>query len=144
MRTAILASVNLGVLLLLTNGQALGQNVGRPLGGPYAGSTVSPYLNLNRFGAPAALNYYNLVRPEFAFQNSINNLFAGQNALSRQQTNLIEGDVPATTGHPFGYFTHTRYFLNNRGGGQGAGMARAGQGAAGAAAGGAARGVPGR
>src|ERR1700678_234592 len=34
----------------------------------------SPYLNLNRGGTSAAINYYGLVRPQIDFQNSINNL----------------------------------------------------------------------
>jgi hypothetical protein len=74
-----------------------------------------------------ALNYYNLVRPQFTFQAGIMNLHE-QQIYQASQTNAIEGDIASalTTGHRFGYFTHTRYFLNHRtlaglgGGGTGA------------------------
>jgi hypothetical protein len=111
----------------------MGSTFGTPFGGgamgglPFGRPTVSPYLLLNRGNAGSfALNYYNLVRPQFAFHNAILSLQQEQNLLAQQQLTQsagLEGDIAAMlgTGHRFGYFTHSRYFMNNTRGGLGAG-----------------------
>src|SRR3954471_10368722 len=73
----------------------------RPAINTTARPTVSPYLNLLRGGQSTALNYYNLVRPQFDFQNSINTL--QQEVTSNQQSISQLGQANNTlpdTGHP--------------------------------------------
>jgi len=70
----------------------------------------SPYLNLNRPGTLAAVNYYGLVRPEQQFRNA---LFQNQLDIAGNQqaiSNFTGG--PITTGHRVGFMTHWRYFMN--------------------------------
>ena len=71
--------------------------------------TTSPYLNLARPGA-TALDYYTLVRPTFAFRNSIQQI---QSSSSKKQNNsdfqVGPGDLPVT-GHQAGFQTHRAYF----------------------------------
>jgi hypothetical protein len=71
----------------------------------------SPYLNLNRPGTSAAVNYYGLVRPELQFRNA---LFQNQLEIAGNQqaiSNLAAG--PITTGHRAGFMTQWRYFMNS-------------------------------
>jgi hypothetical protein len=75
--------------------------------------TVSPYLNLARPDSNPALNYYNLVRPEFAVRGAIRQL--EQNA-QRNQDGFLKyqeqaNELPAT-GHAAGFQTHLSYFGN--------------------------------
>src|SRR5204862_765518 len=76
---------------------------------PYQRPTVSPYLNLARAGTPA-LNYYNLVRPQVEFQNSIQRL--QQDVATSQQT--VAGIDAAltlpTTGHATRFMDYSQYF----------------------------------
>src|SRR6266566_9988988 len=71
--------------------------------------TVSPYLNLLRRGQPAALNYYNLVRPQNQFYQSIQQLQqdVGSNT---QNLSALTLQQPAAslppTGHLAGFMTH--------------------------------------
>lgn len=105
----------------------------------YSPPRTSPYLNLLRGGSSPGVNYYGLVRPELEFRSSIGQL--------RQQTQLNQQAItglqnvqpgPLTTGHQFGFMTHSIYF-QNLGGGQASFMttpgatARATQGAGGGA-----------
>src|SRR4051812_28113370 len=60
----------LAALPATASAQAAGGYSPAPINRP----TFSPYLNLLRPGAPAGLNYYGLVRPEFAFRNNIGGL----------------------------------------------------------------------
>ena len=78
--------------------------------GGYQNGGVSPYLQLNRLGAPPALNYYNLVRPQFQFGNAIQQL--GQQVITGQQdiANLETPTPLPPTGHAVGFQTHLRYF----------------------------------
>jgi hypothetical protein len=86
---------------------------------PFNQPRVSPYLNLLRGGASPGVNYYDLVRPQFQFRNSIQQLQqqvgADQQALAGLQG---PGSTP-TTGHPVGFMTHLSYFqtLSSTGGG---------------------------
>jgi hypothetical protein len=86
---------------------------------PYAGATpsptISPYLNLLRYGNPPYLNYYGLVQPQLQAQEQFQNLQAQYAGLAaNQQAMTAAGGLQ--TGTRFGYFTHRGYFLNNRGG----------------------------
>jgi|SRR5262245_30249490 len=68
---------------------------------------VSPYLNLLRPGNSAGANYYNLVRPQLDFRNSIQNL---QQEITNNQTAITDLNtsmLPATG--------HATTFLDTRG-----------------------------
>jgi len=86
--------------------------------------TVSPYLNLNRGGAGAAVDYFGIVRPQLEMQKSIA-------ALQQQQHGMQQGQVGGpgddlTTGQILtptigGFFNYSHYFpMYNRGAGIGA------------------------
>src|SRR5206468_2651681 len=93
----------------------------RPGGVPFNPPVVSPYLNLTRPGN-TALNYYNLVRPEFEFRAAYQGL---QVQANRQQAeiNQVAGEesLPAT-GHSSSFFNYS-HFYPGRGG---AGVSRSG------------------
>ncbi|HKB37283.1 MAG TPA: hypothetical protein VKD72_12585 [Gemmataceae bacterium] len=80
-----------------------------PLGGPFNPPPTSPYLNLNRGGNPA-INYFNLVRPEFEFRNAYQSLQRQVN-LNRDLVReaLTEEGVPAT-GHSTSFLNYSHYF----------------------------------
>jgi hypothetical protein len=128
----------------------LGASAQQPIGfgGPGYNPPLSPYLNLNRVGAPPAINYYNLVQPQVQFGSSIVGLQQQQGVL---QTEIAAGGGPTTalpTGHSvaFGNLSHfySQRGLAGVGGGGVGGFGGVGVGgAAGGVAGGAAGGVAG-
>jgi hypothetical protein len=71
---------------------------------------VSPYLNLLRRDAPVALNYYNLVRPEIEFRNSIQQLQTQTTTDQQAIADLTAATTLPATGHAVGFQTHLRYF----------------------------------
>jgi hypothetical protein len=81
---------------------------------PYQRPTVSPYLNLARGGTPA-LNYYNLVRPQVEFQNSIQRL--QQDVATNQQTvaGLDAALTLPATGHATRFMDYSQYFMSQGG-----------------------------
>src|SRR5262245_21946422 len=75
----------------------------------------SPWLNLNRQGGNAALNYYGLVRPQFTVNNSLFQLQQQTGALQQQQQQgSVSPEIPPT-GHVTGFLNHSKYFLNRGG-----------------------------
>jgi hypothetical protein len=109
------------VVLLLTAQMAMAQVPGTPFGRyqPLPRPALSPYLNLLRSGN-IGYNYYTLVQPQMAFQKGINQLQQDIVATNQQIQSDIGGDPSQlTTGHKFGYMTHTKYFLNQGLGGAG-------------------------
>lgn len=95
----------LAVLALLAAGsgsrawaQTIGGNINQP--------PVSPYINILRGGAPAAVNYYNLVQPQLQFYSAINQL---QN---QQQTSYAALSTLGyeTTGHAAQFVNYTHYY----------------------------------
>ena len=94
-------------------GQTRAQGLaGRPV--PSQRPTVSPYLNLLR-GGNQALNYYNLVRPQTEFQQSIQQL--RQDVATNRQT---IGDLDAaltlpSTGHATRFMDYSKFFLTQGG-----------------------------
>ena len=88
---------------------------------PSAKPVVSPYLNLLRAGNSAGFNYLTLVRPELEIRSSINALQKQviQDNMTAATPGSAEGEP--TTGHAFGFQTHSRYFmtLGGRSGGLG-------------------------
>jgi hypothetical protein len=74
-------------------------------------------MNLNRFGAPPGINYFNLVRPQIQTQQMLGNLQQQQSLLA---ANAAAAGMPvapldqqppvSTTGHPVHYFDWSRYF----------------------------------
>ena len=81
--------------------------------------TVSPYLNLLRNDATPAENYYNLVRPEFLFRQSlqqqgrqIQKLQRGTTNIPSSQTGVAPGPVAIpVTGHTTYYQTFSHYYF---------------------------------
>ena len=64
-----ITAVTVGFFSLITGtGYAQDRNVPSS---QFSRPTVSPYLNLNRFGTSTGLNYYNLVRPQLDYNSSI-------------------------------------------------------------------------
>src|ERR1700720_2803462 len=86
--------------LLLTSpclAQSFGQGrFGGGVGGGGVGRPVSPYLNLLNQG-DTAINYYGLVRPQFAYSRAIQNLgndinYLEANPTGNQQQNFQTGN----------------------------------------------------
>jgi hypothetical protein len=80
----------------------------------------SPYLNLARRDAPPGFNYYGLVRPQIATQNSLLTL-QQQIAVTQQQQQIVgqpvvNPELPLTGQQTF-FLNTGGYFLNNRAGG---------------------------
>lgn len=83
---------------------------------PATRPAFSPWLNLNRSGASAAGNYFGLVRPDFRYNSSIQQLQQQTLSLQQQQNEAKTAtDLPAT-GHVSGFLNHTKYFMNRGGG----------------------------
>lgn len=79
----------------------------------------SPYLNLARPGSSPAVNYFGLVRPQLATQNSLQSL--QRQVMTEQQQRLagpsaVNPTLPITGQQTF-FLNTGGYFLNNRGGG---------------------------
>jgi hypothetical protein len=111
----LLIGCMVGVFPLLAAPAAWGQVYFRPVTNPYGAPTVSPYLNLFRGGAPAGLNYYNLVRPQIDTAASIYQL--QQNPYVRSGVSLATDPYAgAVTGHPTRFFNYSHYFFNPGGG----------------------------
>lgn len=84
-----IAMLVLGISLSVGS-DAQAQGVRRP--------TVSPYLNLLRRDATPAENYYNLVRPEQQFRQSLLQQNREIQQLRRQQTAAPQTQSPTSTG----------------------------------------------
>jgi hypothetical protein len=96
---------------------------------------LSPWLNLNRAGAPPGVNYGTLVQPQFQTAQQLRSLQNQQTLLANELGgNMITPGQPAPTsmtGHPVYYLDYARYFPTNglplgSGYGGGAGMAGTG------------------
>ena len=107
----------LAPLLILVGGAAAQAQV------PNSRPTVSPYLNLYRGGASATSNYYNLVRPEIDFRNSIQQLQTQSTANQQALSDLATPAGPLVTGHAAGFMTQRSYFQTQGSSGAGAGAA---------------------
>jgi len=74
--------------------------------------TISPYLNLTRRGGSTASNYYNLVRPQNQFYQSIQQI---QQEVGANTQDLSALQQPATglrpTGFVAGFVTQRSYFM---------------------------------
>src|SRR5689334_4123182 len=86
------------ILGLAANRAAAQPGAITPRGVPgYTSPAVSPYINLLRSGSPAAVNYYGIVRPEFQFQNSLQNLQQQVTTLGATTTaETAATELPAT------------------------------------------------
>jgi hypothetical protein len=85
-----------------------------PGGGGFNRPTFSPYLNLARPGGSPALNYFGLVRPEFQFRQSIQNL-QGAVAANQQAIGTVESELTGmpATGHTTQFLNLGGHFLNS-------------------------------
>jgi hypothetical protein len=88
----------------------------RPQTNPYGTPTVSPFVNLNRFGNPG-VTYYGIVRPQLNTNANLIQLQQQQGYLAEQQALGIQGADPnlPTTGHPTQFFNYSHYFSNQSG-----------------------------
>jgi len=80
--------------------------------------TTSPYLNLLRSGTAPGINYYGIVRPEFAFRSSIQGL-QGEVDVNRQLLTTgreAQAQAPLVTGHSAAFLNTGGYFLSLSGG----------------------------
>jgi hypothetical protein len=88
----------------------------QPQTSPRYQPAVSPYLNINRAGAPQGVNYSTLVRPQIDNTRAIQQLqlqfqqeqgqFAQPNAFMTADPNAL---LPYT-GHPVQFMTYSHYF----------------------------------
>jgi hypothetical protein len=113
-------SFTLVALVLLSCSAAPAQVRYPPAGRPGSRPTTSPYLNLRRPGVPA-INYYNLVRPEFEFRNAYQGLRQDVGFQQAEIREVAEAELPAT-GHT-SRFLNFSHFYPSYGAGQGVGRA---------------------
>ncbi len=93
--------------------------------GPMQGP-VSPYININRFGASPAVNYFNIVQPQLQFNAAIDQLSMQQGSLGSAM-NAVTNTNMMTTGHP-AMFGNYLWFYSSRGIGGMGGMGGMGMG----------------
>jgi len=112
-----------GICLLCTASDLCAQG---PVLTPSYRPAFSPWLNLNRPGASAAVNYYGLVRPQFTVNSSIYQLEQQTGALqqAQQQPAGAVSELPPT-GHASGFLNHSKYFLTRGGASAQRGLATA-------------------
>ncbi|HWG42139.1 MAG TPA: hypothetical protein VN688_05085 [Gemmataceae bacterium] len=96
----------LGLLMAGMNSQARAQ-----MAGPYQ-PPISPYINILRGGAPAAINFFNIVQPQLAFDNAINQLQMQQNSMG--QAMAAGSTLGTTTGHPVMFGNYSHYYPMQR------------------------------
>src|SRR5438105_12014357 len=90
---------------------------------------ISPYLNLNHGGAPPAINYYGIVRPQIENHQAIQNLQqqvqTTQGMIQNQAAPLANDEMAPTGRNVGGYLNYSHCFpLYSRGAGGAAGGAR--------------------
>lgn len=111
MKRCLLACV-LALAWLATAGPRSEAQVGslRPQTNPFGQPAISPYLNLNRAGTTAGINYYGLVRPQLDTNRSLQQLqqqYAfGQNGMQTNDT----VSVLSNTGHSVRFMNTGSYF----------------------------------
>jgi hypothetical protein len=111
------------LLAVVANGHAqIGYN--RPITSPTSRPAVSPYLNLTRPGN-TALNYFNLVRPEFEFRNAYQGI---QRQVNRQGEELQAADAGflPPTGHSTSFLNLSHYYPGRGGPGVSRGLGASG------------------
>jgi hypothetical protein len=100
-----------GLLAALVVPAAEAQGPYTPAGvNPALRPAVSPWINMFRRGNSPAINYYGLVRPEFTFRNSIQELGQQQTTLTSQQQQLETALTLPPTGRGSGFLNHGKYF----------------------------------
>jgi hypothetical protein len=88
-----------------------GQPPSNPLGIP----TFSPFLNLRRGGSPG-INYFGIVQPQLATQQTLQQLQQGQYLLEQQTAALTQpgatglGGMALPTGHEVRFLNYLHYF----------------------------------
>jgi hypothetical protein len=110
-----------GAVLLLAGDRASAQfpaGPGGPIGPPAPTSrpAFSPYLNLTRNGTSPAINYFGLVRPQMAAQQSFQSLqqqIGGIRQAEVQALGAVNPELPLT-GQPVYFLNTGGYFLNQR------------------------------
>jgi hypothetical protein len=93
-------------------GQPPGGRFGGGAGGQLGRPAVSPYLNLLNSG-DTAINYYGLVRPQFAYNRAIQNLGNEINYLEANPAGNQMLQQSFQTGTRATFMTQSKYFMNN-------------------------------
>jgi hypothetical protein len=116
--------MNKGLLAYLAGLLALGmtssvqaQQYVPPQTSPFFRPALSPYLNLALPGQ-AGINYYGIVRPQLAYNQSIGQLQTGQQLLNAEllaNTTDATGQNTLTTGHPAVFMNYSHYYGNRIG-----------------------------
>ena len=114
MKRALTLAVLFVIAILATTAHA--QFPPGPANGPGYSQPVSPYLNLLRRGSDPAINYYGLVRPEIAFQRSIQSLQQQVNTVGALSAADAQGNNQLSTGHPIMFNNYSHYFGGSPGG----------------------------
>jgi hypothetical protein len=96
------------VLLLALSHSANAQRPPRVGTPPPSPPTFSPYLNLLRGGTNPAINYYGLVRPEFAWRRAVGQL--GEEIQQTQADVAAQGGGTLQTGHPVQFLNLSHYY----------------------------------
>jgi hypothetical protein len=68
---------------------------------------VSPYINILRGGAPAGVNYYNLVQPQLQFYSAINQL---QSQQQQQGPTSFNSQGLLVTGHSVQFSNYSHFY----------------------------------
>jgi hypothetical protein len=76
--------------------------------------TVSPYLNLLQRNTNPAINYYGIVRPEFQFRRTINQL-ASQVQEAQADINTGQAGAVFQTGHPVQFMNLSHFYAGGQG-----------------------------
>jgi hypothetical protein len=115
-RNLLVLAIAVSGSLVLNQAPARGQ-FGPGIGQPYLPPPVSPYINLLRGGSSTFLNYYGIVRPQFAFQNAIGTLNQEVTANQAAITTGLGGNPGVLyTGHSAVFLNTSGYFLTNTAG----------------------------
>lgn len=80
---------------------------------PYRPPAVSPYTGFLRRGGLPAVNYYNVVRPQFEFNRAVQGL---QQQVTTAQQDITQLESPSevrATGFRAQFQNHTRFFMNH-------------------------------
>src|SRR5262249_54706945 len=85
--------------------------VAQPPPAPPIPPAFSPYLNMFNRGNPG-INYYGLVRPQFAIQNAISGLQRQQQSLA-ESADLTDPTLTRGTGHAVYFNNLSHYYFND-------------------------------
>ena len=119
-----------GLVFIAAGARANAQGYVHPQTSPFPRPAMSPFLNLNRGGNSAAINYYGLVRPQ---QDTMTSLLQLQQMQQYGQGGFgLAGEqgIPVT-GHASRFMIYSHYYYNQSGSQGSFGSSRQNQASAG-------------